>query len=55
MLVGIRHLRSLQAIQINGSLSRATQQLHLALSHQIKALENYYCVPLFFAAANPCD
>ncbi len=56
MLLDIRHLRSLQAIQTNGSLSRAAQQLHLtqsALSHQIKALENYYCVPLFLRSSKP--
>ena len=56
MLLDIRHLRSLQAIQTNGSLSRAAQQLHLtqsALSHQIKALENYYCVPLFLRSRKP--
>jgi LysR family transcriptional regulator for metE and metH len=56
MLLEIRHLRSLQAIHDSGSLARAAQQLNLtqsALSHQIKALENYYDAPLFLRSTKP--
>ena len=56
MLLELRHLRSLQAIQQCGSLARAAEQLHLtqsALSHQIKALENYYDTPLFLRSTKP--
>ena len=56
MLLEIRHLRSLQAIHHCGSLARAAEQLHLtqsALSHQIKALENYYGTPLFLRSTKP--
>ena len=56
MILEIRHLRSLQAIQAHGSLGRAAEHLHLtqsALSHQIKALENYYETPLFLRSTKP--
>jgi len=56
MLLEIRHLRSLQAIHDTGSLARAADQLHLsqsALSHQIKALENYYETRLFLRSTKP--
>ncbi len=56
MLLEIRHLRSLQAIHQYGSLARAAEQLHLtqsALSHQIKALENYYETLLFLRSTKP--
>jgi len=56
MLLEIRHLRSLQAIDDTGSLARAAEQLNLtqsALSHQIKALENYYEAPLFLRSTKP--
>lgn len=56
MILELRHLRSLQAIQQCGSLARAAEQLHLtqsALSHQIKALENYYDTPLFLRSTKP--
>jgi len=56
MLLEIRHLRSLQAIQQWGSLARAAEKLHLtqsALSHQIKALENYYDTLLFLRSTKP--
>lgn len=50
MIIELRHLRSLQAIDAAGSLALAAQQLHLtqsALSHQIKILEHYFDVVLF--------
>ncbi len=56
MILEIRHLRSLKAIHETGSLVRAAEQLHLsqsALSHQIKALENYYNTPLFLRSTKP--
>ena len=55
-MLEIRHLRSLQAIHKWGSLARAAEQLHLtqsALSHQIKALENYYGTALFLRSTKP--
>ncbi len=56
IMLGLRHLHSLQAIQQCGSLARAAEQLHLtqsALSHQIKALENYYGALLFLRSTKP--
>ncbi|HHJ20159.1 MAG TPA: LysR family transcriptional regulator [Gammaproteobacteria bacterium] len=56
VMLELRHLRSLQAIQQCGSLARAAEQLHLtqsALSHQIKALENYYETSLFLRSTKP--
>lgn len=55
-MLELRHLRSLQAIHQWGSLARAAEQLHLtqsALSHQIKALENYYDTALFLRSTKP--
>lgn len=55
-MLELRHLRSLQAIHHQGSLARAADQLHLtqsALSHQIKALENYYGTSLFLRSTKP--
>ncbi|WP_411182315.1 LysR family transcriptional regulator [Nitrosomonas sp. Is37] len=43
------HLRILSALQETGSLSLAAKRVHLtqsALSHQIKALQHYYQIPL---------
>jgi LysR family transcriptional regulator for metE and metH len=56
MFLELRHLRSLQAIHDSGSLARAAEGLHLtqsALSHQVKALENYFEVPLFLRNTKP--
>ncbi len=56
MILEIRHLRSLLAIRDCGNLARAAEQLNLtqsALSHQIKALENYYEVSLFLRNTKP--
>ncbi|MCC5856681.1 MAG: LysR family transcriptional regulator [Ectothiorhodospiraceae bacterium] len=56
MFLELRHLRSLKAIQRHGSLSGAAAQLHLtqsALSHQIRALEDYFGARLFFRKTRP--
>ncbi len=50
MFLELRHLRSLLYIDEHGSLARAADHLHLtqsAISHQIKAMERYFGVPLF--------
>lgn len=55
-MLDIRHLRSLLAIAQHHSLARAAEHLHLtqsALSHQIKALEHYYSVSLFYRQQKP--
>ena len=49
-MIEIRHLRSLLAIHAAKTLSEAAEHLHItqsALSHQIRALENHYGLPLF--------
>ena len=46
----LRHLRTLAAIAETHSLSKAAARLHLtqpAISHQVKALEDRYGLPLF--------
>lgn len=56
MFLEIRHLRSLIAIDEEGNLARAAERVHLtqsALSHQIKAMERYYGVPLFLRNTKP--
>lgn len=56
MFLEIRHLRSLLAIEEEGNLARAAERLHLtqsALSHQIKAIENYYEVAIFLRNSKP--
>lgn len=56
MIIELRHLRSLQAIHQTGSLSRAAGQLHLtqsALSHQIRTLEDYFDVGLYYRQHKP--
>lgn len=48
-MIELRHLRTLTALQETGSVSLAAKRVHLtqsALSHQIKALQDYYQVPL---------
>jgi len=50
MIIELRHLRSLKAIEETGSLAQAALRLHLtqsALSHQIKTVENYFEVSLY--------
>src|SRR3569833_4540603 len=56
MFLEIRHLRSLLAIDEEANLARAAERVHLtqsALSHQIKAMEQYYGVTLFLRNAKP--
>lgn len=52
----LRHLQTLLALRDTGSVSRAAQWLHLtqsALSHQIKAVEDFYGLPLFVRKSAP--
>ena len=56
MLIEIRHLRSLLAIQETGSLAAAARRLHLtqsALSHQMRAVEEYFGTPLLLRGRRP--
>lgn len=55
-MLELRHLRSVVAIAEAGSISRAGKRLNLsqpALSHQMKALEDYLGVELFQRKSNP--
>jgi LysR family transcriptional regulator for metE and metH len=48
-MLELRHLRTLAALHETGSVSRAAKRVHLtqsALSHQIKALQTHYRLPL---------
>jgi len=50
MILELRHLRSLKAIEETGSLVQAAERLHLtqsALSHQIKTVERYFDIELY--------
>lgn len=50
MILELRHLRSLKAIDETGSLMQAADRLHLtqsALSHQIKTVERYFEIELY--------
>lgn len=56
MFLELRHLRTLTALRDSGNLASAAQQLYQtqsALSHQIKAIENYYSAPLFIRKSKP--
>jgi LysR family transcriptional regulator for metE and metH len=56
MLLELRHLKTIRAIEQTGSLAAAAERLHLtqsALSHQIRALESYYDTPLFSRSSRP--
>lgn len=56
MFLEIRHLRTLRAIAESDSLATAAEQLHLtqsALSHQIRAIEEYYGLKLFSRRSRP--
>lgn len=55
-ILEIRHLKGLQSLKQAGSVSLAAKQLHLtqsALSHQIRALEEYYGCILFERKSKP--
>ena len=48
-MLELRHLRTLAALHETGSVSRAAKRVHLtqsALSHQIKALQSHYGLPV---------
>ena len=48
-MLELRHLRTLAALHETGSVSRAAKRVHLtqsALSHQIKALQTHYDLPM---------
>ncbi|MGU7775475.1 LysR substrate-binding domain-containing protein [Burkholderia sp. MR1-5-21] len=54
--IDVRHLQTLMALRDSGSVSRAATWLRLtqgALSHHIKALEDFYGVPLFVRKSSP--
>lgn len=56
MFLELRHLRTLIALREAGNLAAAAQQLHQtqsALSHQLKAIEDYYSAPLFIRKSRP--
>jgi LysR family transcriptional regulator for metE and metH len=52
----LRHLRTLRALKASGSLTRASELLHLtqsALSHQLKVVEDWAGSPLFARKSQP--
>ena len=52
----LRHLQTLVALRDTGNLSRAAQYLCVtqsALSHQLKALEDHFGLPLFLRKSTP--
>lgn len=54
--VDVRHLQTLVALRDSGSVSRAAAWMRLtqgALSHHIKALEDFFGVPLFIRKSAP--
>lgn len=56
MFLEARHLRTIRAIVESDSLALAAEQLHLtqsALSHQLRAIEEYYGVSLFSRRSRP--
>ncbi|HEB78806.1 MAG TPA: LysR family transcriptional regulator [Methylothermaceae bacterium] len=56
MYLELKHLRTLKMLQQTGSLVAAARQLHLtqsALSHQIRALEERFGVPLIIRKSRP--
>ena len=55
-IIELRHLKTLLALEETGSVSLAAKRVFLtqsALSHQIRALENYYETPLFERKSTP--
>ncbi|HEY3486990.1 MAG TPA: LysR family transcriptional regulator, partial [Gammaproteobacteria bacterium] len=56
MFLELRHLRTLTTLRDCGNLAAAARQLHQtqsALSHQLKAIENYYSASLFIRKSKP--
>lgn len=56
MFLEIRHLRTIRAVAESDSLALAAERLHLtqsALSHQIRAIEDYYGLTLFSRRSRP--
>lgn len=56
MFLDLRHLRTLAMLRETGSLAQAAEHLHLtqsALSHQLKALEDYFGLSLFVRKSRP--
>ncbi len=56
MYLELKHLRTLEALHRTGSLVAAARRLHLtqsALSHQLKALEDRFGVPLVIRKSRP--
>lgn len=54
--IDVRHLQTLVALRDSGSVSRAASWMRLtqgALSHHIKALEDFYGLPLFVRKSTP--
>ncbi|MEZ0231328.1 MAG: LysR family transcriptional regulator [Methylophilaceae bacterium] len=54
-MIEIRHLKSFKAISESGKLALAAERVHLtqsALSHQIRAVEEYYDITLFQRTAH---
>ncbi|TFW39742.1 LysR family transcriptional regulator [Pseudomonas putida] len=54
--IDVRHLQTLMALRDSGSVSKAATWMRLtqgALSHHIKALEDFYGVPLFVRKSSP--
>ncbi len=55
-IIELRHLKTLLVLEETGSVSLAAKRVFLtqsALSHQIRALENYYDTPLFERKSTP--
>ena len=56
MFLELRHLRTIAMLRDTGSIADAAERLHLtqsALSHQAKALEDYYGLPMFIRKTKP--
>jgi len=54
--IDVRHLQTLVALRDSGSVSRAASWMRLtqgALSHHIKALEEFFGTPLFVRKSSP--
>ena len=52
----LRHLKTLLALKETGSVSQAAKRVYLtqsALSHQIKLIEEQFCLALFERKSNP--